>query len=215
MKISILCSDDRHPVYPYLQEWAEKMGKAHQVSLAQKNAQLEGGDILFLISTTEIVKKHVRDKYKISLVIHASDLPKGRGWSPHIWQILEGKKSIVVTLLEAGDKVDSGDIWLKKEMILEDHELFDEINEKLFKIETELMDLAVKEYGKIKPIKQKDSEPTYYPKRTSEDSSIDISRPLAEQFDLLRVADPDRFPAFFDFRGHRYQLNIEKADRKK
>ncbi len=28
---------------------------------------------------------------------------------------------------------------------------------------------------------------------------------------LLRVADPQRFPAFFDLRGHRYLVRIEKA----
>ena len=37
------------------------------------------------------------------------------------------------------------------------------------------------------------------------------SRSIAEQFDLLRVADPQRFPAFFDLRGHRYLVRIEKA----
>ena len=65
------------------------------------------------------------------------------------------------------------------------------------------------------------SEPSYSsrdPYRTAEepqdrrqDSRLDPHRPIADQFDLLRVADPDRFPAFFDLRGHRYLVRIEKA----
>jgi methionyl-tRNA formyltransferase len=54
--------------------------------------------------------------------------------------------------------------------------------------------------------------PTYHPRRTPAMSELDPHKTIAEQFDLLRVADPDRYPAFFHFRGHRYVLKIEKAD---
>ena len=67
------------------------------------------GDILFLVSCSEIVKKDIRMKFRHTLVLHASSLPKGRGWSPHIWEILNGADQIVISLLEAEDKIDSGD----------------------------------------------------------------------------------------------------------
>jgi spore coat polysaccharide biosynthesis predicted glycosyltransferase SpsG len=35
---------------------------------------------------------------------------------------------------------------------------------------------------------------------------------IAEQFDLLRVVDPEHYPAFFDYRGKRYIIKMEKAD---
>jgi methionyl-tRNA formyltransferase len=38
-----------------------------------------------------------------------------------------------------------------------------------------------------------------------------MDRPLGEQFDLLRISDPMRYPAFFDWMGHRYVLRIEKV----
>ena len=44
------------------------------------------------------------------------------------------------------------------------------------------------------------------------DSRLDPSRSIAEQFDLLRVADPQRFPAFFDLRGHRYLVRLKKLE---
>nr|WP_249815515.1 formyltransferase family protein [Bradyrhizobium sp. 168] len=186
-------------------------GAAHDVELVQKKADLSGGDILFLISCHEIISAQDRAKYGTSLVIHASDLPQGRGWSPHIWQILDGKSDIVVSLLEAEDQVDTGALWAQRHMILEGHELYDEINAKLFAIELDLMSDALASIGQKAPAPQDDRAPTYYPRRSPEDSRLDPGRPLAEQFDLLRVADPERFPAFFELRGHRYLVRIEKA----
>ena len=173
--------------------------------------ELLGGDILFLISCHEIVGKDVRDLYKSTLVIHASDLPQGRGWSPHVWQIVEGKNQIPVTLLEAEDQVDSGAIWKQLLLSFEGHETCEEINQALFLAELELMDFAVSNLDKIVPRQQDQREPTYYRKRTPEDSKLDPDRSIAEQFDLIRVADVNRFPAFFDFRGHRYTLRITKV----
>ncbi|QPF93874.1 formyltransferase family protein [Bradyrhizobium commune] len=211
MKISILCSSTSHPIYPDLQHWVQVAGAAHDVELVHKKAELSGGDLLFLISCHEIISAQDRARYGKSLVIHASDLPQGRGWSPHVWQILEGKSDIVVSLLEAEDQVDTGAIWARRHMVLEGHELYDEINAKLFAIELDLMNEALASIGKEAPAPQDGRAPTYYPRRSPEDSRLDPARPLAQQFDLLRVADPERFPAFFDFRGHRYLVRIEKA----
>ncbi len=209
MNISIICSSKDHPIYPLLKRW-EKKYTSHVINIVNSVSELEGGDLLFLISCNEIVTKDVRELYKKSLVIHASDLPNGRGWSPHIWRILEGEKNITVTLLEAEDNVDSGDIWSQTQFDLEGHELYDEINALLFDAELSLMDYAVEEWGKVVPISQSREEPSYYPKRTPEDSEIDPSKSISEQFDLIRVADPNRFPSFFYHQGKRYILKVEK-----
>lgn len=211
MKVSVLCSSTTHPVYTHLEQWAKRAGAEHDVELVQQKAKLTGGDVLFLISCHEIVLASDRQKYGASLVIHASDLPEGRGWSPHIWQILEGKNRITVSLIEARDPVDTGDIWAQRLLVLDGHELSDEINGKLFAIEIELMDHALEIIGSGTPTPQDDRPPSHYRRRTPEDSRLDPSRSIAEQFDLLRIADPQRFPAFFDLRGHRYVVRIEKA----
>ena len=95
-------------------------------------------------------------------------------------------------------------------MQLEGHELFDEINEKLFKIELELMDFAVEHMYSIHPIPQPTFNGPHCPKRTPEDSELDPHKSIAEQFELMRVADSDRFPCFFNFRGFKYLLFIKK-----
>lgn len=55
-------------------------------------------------------------------------------------------------------------------------------------------------------------DPTYYRRRTPEDSRVDPARPLAEAFDLLRIADSARYPAFVAMRGRRFRIQIKRLD---
>jgi|SRR6185369_10819548 len=210
MRISVLCSDSNHPVYAKLAEWVASRNGDHLTELVNISTSLSGGDILFLISCHEIIGREIRDRYGATLVVHASDLPNGRGWSPHIWQILAGENRIVVTLLEAADIPDTGDTWAQEIVLFAGHELCDEIYSKLFAAELRLMDWAVEHYGDVQPQPQPVGMATYFRKRTPADSRLHPEMSLAEQFNLLRVADSARFPAFFDFRGYRYYVTVTK-----
>ena len=210
MKISIICSDKKHPINKKLHDWKSQKMSLHQIEIVNKINELSGGDFLFLISCHDIIGLNTRSRYENCLIVHASDLPKGRGWSPLNWQIIEGATDITVTLLEAEDKVDTGKVWHQVKIKIEQHELMDEINEKLFDAEIKLLDIAIENHKEIIPAGQPDREITYYPKRTSEDSRIDPNRSIAEQFDLIRVCDPARYPAFFELWGYRYKITLEK-----
>lgn len=213
MNISILCSVPDHPVVNSLHAWiADMSSKGHAATLLYEKAELQGGDVLFLVSCSQIIRDAERKKYRATLVLHASDLPKGRGWSPHVWSVLGGANRITVSLLEASEPVDNGAIWLKTEFGLEGHELLPEINEKLFAAELLLMTQAVEQFEAIKPIQQIGDPGPYMPKRSPADSRLDPNKTIAEQFDALRVADSQRYPAFFDYRGNRYLLRIEKGE---
>jgi methionyl-tRNA formyltransferase len=212
MEISILCTDQNHPVVNRLREWSVGMtANGHVVSLLYDKAHLQGGDILFLVSCSQLIRDAEKRKYKASLVLHASDLPKGRGWSPYIWTILNGDNRVTVTLLEACEPVDSGAIWLKTSFVLEGHELLPEIHARLFDAELALMSQAVQQFENIKPVPQSGEPGAYYSKRSPVDSRLDPEKTIAEQFDLLRVVDSQRYPAFFDYRGKRYLIRIQKA----
>jgi methionyl-tRNA formyltransferase len=212
MKIFILCSDPHHPVVDSLYDWIKDASRrGHLATLVFDKDKLQSGDILFLVSCSQIIGDDERKKYKATLVLHASDLPKGRGWSPHIWSILNGATQITVSLLEASEPIDSGAIWLKTQFSLEGHELLNEINAKLFAAELTLMTQAVEHFNSIKPIQQSGDVELYMPKRSPADSKLDPEKSIAEQFDLLRIVDSHRYPAFFNYRGKRYLLKIEKA----
>jgi methionyl-tRNA formyltransferase len=211
LEIAVVCTDSAHPVFAHLACWCERKRGEHKVTLTTSLDALAGGDLLFLISCSQIVRPELRGRYRHALVVHASDLPKGRGWSPLVWQVLEGRSEIAVTLLEADDPVDSGKIWSKRWLRFEGHELFDEINQALFQAELELMDLAIAHCDVIQAQAQDSEQASWYPRRRPEDSRLDPQQPLASQFDLLRVTDPERYPAYFELRGHRYEITIRKA----
>lgn len=213
MKITLLCSDANHPINAFLEAWLYAQRGIHEVELIRRKSQLSGGDLLFLISCSEIIEKYDRNKFLATLVLHASDLPKGRGWSPHVWEIAAGANHITLSLLEAEDEVDAGKILEKRQIAIPKNALWDEINHLLFTAEIDLIDLAVKDFGKQKAEPQGSSEKaTYYPKRTARDGQLDPDKTIAEQFDQIRVCDPNRFPAFFELRGRKYKLFVERLN---
>lgn len=213
MRISILTSDKNHPVVSNLIDWKEYMrDKGYIVTIHYEVDKLIGGDILFLVSCSEIIHTSHKSLYRNVFVLHASDLPEGRGWSPHIWKILAGSNQIILSLIEAAVPVDSGKIWLQTSFELKGHELLPEINELLFNAEISLMTKVVEEYSSIMPRNQEGTPGPYLKKRTPQDSELDIDASLRDQFNLLRTVDNNRYPAFFNHLGNRYFLKIEKID---
>ena len=213
MKITLLCSDPIHPVNAHLLRWIELNRGDHNISLVRTKNELGSGDVLFMISCSEIISSLDRAAYHASLVLHASDLPLGRGWSPHIWQIIAGADLITLSLLEAEDKVDSGRIWKKVRIPVPKHALWDEINVRLFEAEIDLIEFAVREFARISPTAQDTTiESTYYPRRLPADSKIDPAGTIASQFDKIRVCDPNRFPAYFELHGKKYKLTLDEID---
>lgn len=209
-RVSVLCTDPRHPVNTWLEPWAERTCKrGHDVAILRDYKDLRDGDFLFLVSCHQIIRKDVREHFRHTLVLHASDLPKGRGMSPHIWTVVSGGEELVLSLLNAEDALDSGDIWTQNRIPLEGTELHDEINRLIFDAEIELMDWALENCDRTQPRPQS-GEPSFFRKRSPEDSRIDPEASIVSQFNLLRVADPERYPAFFDHRGQRYRIRLEK-----
>ena len=212
MDITILCSDNKHKIVPFLEKWKKSNLTNHNISIIHHSSEVKNGDILFLISCLEIINENIRSKFKHTLVIHESDLPHGRGWSPIQWEILNGSNSITIALLDAADKVDSGDIWKKNIIKLEGHELSNEINEKIFPAKLELLDFAIKNINSVNKIIQKEIDEPYFTRRTPKDSEIDINKSISEQFNLLRIADNERYPCFFKYKGHNYKISLTKID---
>lgn len=207
--ITILCSDAAHPVNAWLERWAADHREEHHVRLVRSVAEVTSGDFLFLISCSEIVRAAVRDRFRHTLVIHASDLPEGRGWSPHIWSVLRGDSQLTLSLLTCRDPVDSGDIFRKERVPLDGTETFDELNARLFEAELRLMSWAVENCDRVTPEPQTGT-PSHWPRRTPEDGRIRPDAPFSEVFTLLRVSDPFRYPAFYDYRGQRFRIRLEK-----
>lgn len=166
------------------------------------------GVIAIYLSYPKLVPlENIQDTYQ-SLVVHASRLPQGKGFSPWVWQILEGKNEIPVCLLEIVEKLDSGKILQEQVLKLNGTELLVEIRRKLSEL---IIDMILK-YLTLKEQPegyQQEGEETFYKKRSAGDSILDINQSIAQQINLLRVVDNEEYPAFFHYLGKKYILKIE------
>ena len=213
MRIDLLCTNPAHPVVPALRGWIADRDGAHDLRLIHDKSELATGDILYLVSCSQLIGAGDRARYAHVMVLHASDLPEGRGWNPHVWDILAGKEELTLSLLTAESGVDTGAIWAKRRFAVPRHALHDEINDLLFQAELELMDRGIEMVAAGEaPTPQPAEGGSYHPRRTPEDSRIDPTRPLADLFDQIRVADPDRFPAFFEMHGKTYDITLKKRE---
>lgn len=163
--------------------------------------------IVFILSYFELLDEQFMKRHRHNLVVHESDLPKGKGWSPLFWQILEGKNKIPIVLFEASDKVDSGKILIKDYIILDGTELHDEVREKQANKTVDLCCSFLKKERSLIAVKQK-GKSDFYKKRTSKDSELNINKTLKAQFNLLRICNNGDFPAFFKYKGETYILKI-------
>lgn len=209
LKISILLDNPHSWIVPFAQDIRQGLLEHYDVELYFKASEIPKGDILFLLGCTSIVSSEILQRNKHNLVIHESDLPKGRGWSPVSWQVLEGKNKIPVVLFEATEMLDAGPIYLKDYIELDGKELLTEIKQKQGEKTTELIYKFLKKWPNING-KPQVGEPSYYPKRTEKDDILDSEKTIIENFNHLRIVDNEKYPARFKFKGQTYILKIYK-----
>jgi methionyl-tRNA formyltransferase len=209
--ITIL-SDCTSWMAPWIEQFLEDLSKeGHKINWVHEPPEVSQGDFCFILSFSRVIEPNILSRNKHNLVIHASDLPKGKGMSPMSWQILEGKNKIRVTLFEAVKSLDAGNIYLQESIEFEGHELLDELRTILANSIIKLCSQFIINYPSVLSGARKQAgDGSFYPKRTIEDSILDIDKSLREQFQLLRIVDNERYPAFFELNGHRYILKIDK-----
>ena len=211
-KFSIsICTDKKSWINSYIPFLIYKWtNEGHICFWTHDSNSLVKGDICFYLSYGKIVEKRILKKFKNNLVVHASDLPNGKGWSPLTWQILEGKNNIPATLIEADEKVDSGVIYKQKRYKLNGYELLPKLHRIQSKITNELCIWFVNNYPQclLKARKQL-GKSTIYNRRYPHDSKLDVNLSIKDQFNLLRVVDNKNYPAYFELGGNTYNIKIK------
>ena len=56
--------------------------------------------------------------------------------------------------------------------------------------------------------KPQEGKSTFYPKRTLKESELNVNKSIKSQFNLLRVVDNERYPAFFHLNDKKYVIKI-------
>ena len=209
MKIAILTSPQQWFI-PYAKEIQKKITES-QLFFNHEEIK-KSFDIVFILSYHKLIPLEQLNNNKHNIVIHASDLPSGKGWAPMFWQILEGKENIIFSMFEISDGVDNGDIYMKKELSLTGYELNNELRMKQANFIIDMCLDFYDHYDTYKfPIAQKGRE-SFYKKRTAQDSLLNIHKTINEQFNLLRIVDNENYPAYFYKNNKKYILKIEEAD---
>jgi len=92
-----------------------------------------GADIMVVIAFGQILPKEILEMTPYGCVnVHASLLPKYRGAAPIQWAVINGEDVSGVTTMQMDEGLDTGDMILKKEVVLDEKEtggsLFDKLS---------------------------------------------------------------------------------------
>ena len=170
-------------------------------------------DVNIIFSYFKKIEKKFFRLSKNNLILHESNLPKGRGMSPISWQILRGKKNITFSLIEASEKIDAGKIYFQKKVKFDGTELFNEIKKlqlvNNIKLIQKFLSNKLRINKHIKPKIQK-GRATYYRLRKPSDSEIKINKSIKSQINLLRICDFQNYPAFFYYRKKKFLIKLIK-----
>jgi methionyl-tRNA formyltransferase len=185
--------------------------RGHAVRWIHTPADLAPGDVCLLLSCGRLLSPEQLALHRHSLVEHESALPQGQGWSPMTWQILGGSNQIPITLFEATAALDAGPIYLQRTITLQGAELVEEWRvlqaQATMILCLDWLDRYAEVISRALP---QQGEASHYRRRPA-DSELDPQRSLAEQLNVLRVVDNQRYPALVELRGRRYELQIQPA----
>lgn len=212
LKITIMIDNKESYLNDYIAKLiTEIKKKGHDVLFVSDPKDIRNGDVLFLLGCNTILTKKMLERSKHNIVIHPSKLPEGRGSAALVNKILEGENKVYLTLFEATEKVDSGNYYFQEPIVFEGHELSDEIRHNQTMKVFELVLKFLGSYYHLQPKKQT-GKATFYKRRTPKDSELDIDKTIRHQFNLLRVVDNKRYPAFFTHMGCKYIIQIFKDE---
>ena len=208
--VSLVCDVEdsfMHDHIPALKVELESAG--YVVDYCRNTARLIRGDVAFFLSCSTILKEEQLAFHAFNVIVHPSRLPEGRGSGVVVWKVLEGADRIWITLFKPTSKLDAGEIYYQECFELSGDELCDEIRQKQADCSFRMLKRFLADYPDLRTTVQKGSS-SFYGKRKPKDSELDVKKSIEEQFNLLRVADNKRYPAFFHMKGKKYILKISK-----
>ncbi|RMF25770.1 MAG: methionyl-tRNA formyltransferase [Deltaproteobacteria bacterium] len=154
----------------------------------------ERADLAVLAYVTQIIPARILDAPRFaSVCFHPSLLPAYRGGSAINWQIIRGETRSGVTLFRPDDGIDSGPIYLQREIeIGPDDSAGSFYYGKVFDVGVDATLEAVELIlsGRAQATPQDESLATYDPLCRDEHAAIDWNEPTETVHNLIRGCDP-------------------------
>jgi methionyl-tRNA formyltransferase len=144
----------------------------------------------FSVYYTEIFKKNFLDFFEGGIInFHQSLLPKYRGLMPIQWAIISGEATTGITAHFINEKIDSGNIILKKKIKILKTDSAHTVSNKIMKATPKIVLKVYKLIYSKKLNKDKLKKmysDIYYPRRNENLDKINISMPLDKIYDFVR-----------------------------
>lgn len=143
--------------------------------------------------------------------IHASLLPAYRGAAPIQWVIINGEERTGITIQQMAKGLDTGDMLMKKEVVIDKKETGESLHDKLMEAAAELIVEALPkiEAKELEPEKQDDALSSYAAKLNKSMGLIDFGQDAVSIERLIRGLNS--WPsAYTTYRGR--TLKIWEAD---
>lgn len=127
--------------------------------------------------------------------LHASLLPDYRGAAPIHWSIINGEHKTGVTTFFIDEKIDTGEMILKKEVEIGNDETVGQLHDRLMFLGAEAVSETLVQIQKdaTTTIKQPEQETKSAPKLNSDNCRVNWSAPLNTIYNHIRGLNP--FPA--------------------
>ena len=127
--VSVVVDNDSW-ILPFANQLVKDINANGDVAvLARSHDDIARGEVAFYLGCIKITPPEVLACNKRNLVVHASDLPQGRGFSPLTWQIIEGVNAIPICLILANERVDEGPIVYRQLIEFRGDEILNELHD--------------------------------------------------------------------------------------
>ncbi len=150
-------------------------------------------DIFVVVAFGQILTKEILEMPKYGCInVHASLLPKYRGAAPIQWAVINGEKVTGVTTMRMDEGIDTGDMILKEEVVLDKEETGGSLFDRLAKKGADLCvkTLTAIEEGTATYIPQKHEEATHTSMIKKQLGEMDWTKPAQELECLVRGLNP-------------------------
>lgn len=146
---------------------------------------------IFIPHWSYIISSNIYNSFNC-IVFHMTDLPYGRGGSPLQNLIIRGHKSTKISAINVEKDIDSGDVYLKKDLCLSG------TAKNIFIRSADIIYDMIKEIIKDNLIPQKQvGQVVKFRRRKPEDSNLEHLNKLEEVYDYIRMLDAEGYPNAF------------------
>ncbi len=150
-------------------------------------------DVIVVVAFGQILPKEILELTPYGCVnVHASLLPKYRGAAPIQWAIIEGEEVSGVTTMQMDEGLDTGDMLLKREVVLDKKETGGSLHDKLARVGAQLCveTLSALKEGTLIPKPQGESPTAYAKMLKKELGHIDWQMSAVQIERLIRGLNP-------------------------